>query len=682
MEALQETRLEQHEIIKNRIKQSISQVCANYISIAYDLKEVSTKKLYIDAGYSGMGKYALSEFGISEDKCSWLIKVAERFCLPEQAELMPQYKDFGISVLREMLPLSDEKLEEIDPSTTVAQIRSMKKEAKEELRENSIVEQYGPIDDLSNELLLSIVNQISDKLINAYEDYFLDDPEDTFKADNFINWLNEELVDLGEIYINDIGYYLIIDNNITLINTLEDMPVCRVSLEYIANVINAKMNDILKKQEEIFEKLNVANSEVDEFATTQDCKEADDCQEERIPSHDEELDNIKYEIEHVVGEVVTDAPYVIENECVVIPSGIADISVDEMVKYSVSNQEILIKLVDAIKRNTSELAIKKVRDIMLACGKSSNFAGEWNFSSFSGFTYTIKGKEKQCISWGKYIEYLKSEFENRFNQEEENPIISIREECIFDKSADCNIHNAKEVAKSLEIDCKLNCCMSCEESCGARCNHSAHEGIQEEHNKELDLEDEINENLITKIENPENYDIDDVSNLLRVSEGRMEDCRKTNITSSIRQKLSIEIDALNLLKINMASSNVNEVELVQQPELLILKNNDQRKEFIDNYTSWPIWIEQELTGERYYKYDLTDKVSIVVKVSRKHIWENYKQSDKIDFSNEEYYLHGVLTQYGVKGNQFKEDSTRTFAECSCNKSTLIDYLKECQKKQR
>lgn len=674
MEALQETRLEQHEIIKNRIKQSISQVCANYISIAYDLKEVSTKKLYIDAGYSGMGKYALSEFGISEDKCSWLIKVAEKFCLPEQAELMPQYKDFGISVLREMLPLSDEKLEEIDPSTTVAQIRSMKKEAKEELRENSIVEQYGPIDDLSNELLLSIVNRISDKLINAYEDYFLDDPEDTFKADNFINWLNEELVDLGEIYINDIGYYLIIDNNITLINTLEDMPVCRVSLEYIANVINAKMSDILKKQEEIFEKLNVANSDINEFATTQDYKE------ERLPTHEEELDNVKYEIEHVVGEVVTDAQYVIENECVGIPSGIAVISVDEMVRYSVPNQEILIKLVDAIKCNTSELAIKKVRDIMLACGKSSNFAGEWNFSSFSGFTYTIKGKEKQCISWGKYIEYLKSEFENRFNQEEENRILSIREECIFDKSTDCNIHNAKEVAKSLDIDCILNCCMSCEESCGARCNHSAHEGIEEEHNIELDLDNEKNENLITIIGNPEDYDIDDVSNLLRVSKERMEDCRKTNITSSIRQKLSIEIDAFNLLKVNMACSN--EVELVQQPELPILKNNDQRKEFIDNYTSWPIWIEQELTGERYYKYDLTDKVSIVVKVSRKHIWENYKQSDKIDFSNEEYYLHGVLTQYGVKGNQFKEDSTRTFAECSCNKSTLIDYLKEYQKKLR
>lgn len=680
MEALQETRLEQHEKIKNRIKQSISQVCANYISIAYDLKEVSTKKLYIDAGYSGMGKYALSEFGISEDKCSWLIKVAEKFCLPEQAELMPQYKDFGISVLREMLPLSDEKLEEIDPSTTVAQIRNMKKEAKEELRENSIVEQYGPIDNLSNELLLSIVNRISDKLINAYEDYFLDVPEDTFKADDFISWLNEELMDMKEIYINDIGYYLIVDNNITLINTLVDMPVCRVSLEYIANVIIARLSDILKKQEEIFEKLNVANSEMDEFATTQDCEEECDYQGEGISFNDMELNNVKYDIEHVVGEVVTDAQYVIENESVGNTNGIADISIDEMVRYSVPNLEILIKLVDTIKHNTSELAIKKVRDIMLACGKSSNFAGEWNFSSFSGFIYTIKGKEKQCISWRKYIEYLKSEFKNRFNQEEGNPILSIRDKCIFDKSVECNIHNAKEVAKSLDIDCELNCCMSCEECCGARCNHSAHEGIQDEHNIELDLDNEKNENLITKIENPEDYDIDDVSNLLRVSKERMEDCRKTNITSSIRKKLSIEIDAFNLLKVNMACSN--EVELVQQPKLPILKNNDQRKEFIDNYTSWPIWIEQELTGERYYKYDLTDKVSIIVKVSRKHIWENYKQSDKIDFSNEEYYLQGVLSQYGVKGNQFKEDSTRTFAECSCNKSMLIDYLKEYQKKLR
>ncbi|HAB60883.1 MAG TPA: hypothetical protein DCE48_09295 [Lachnospiraceae bacterium] len=379
-------------------------------------------------------------------------------------------------------------------------------------------------------------------------------------------------MDIHEIYINDIGYYLIVDNNVILVNTVEDLAVCRVSLDYIAKEIVIKMSETLKKQEKMLEKLNVANSEADGFATTQDCEE--DYQEEEIPFHDVELEDVQYEIEHVIGEVVTDAQYVVENECVENNSEILEISVDDMVRYSVPDREILLKLVEAIKHNTNELAIKKVRDIMLACGKSSNFAGEWNFSSFSGFTYTIKGKEKQCISWGKYIEYLKSEFDIKFNQEEENIILSIRDECICDKSVKCNIHNAKEVAKSLEIDCKFNCCMSCREICGARCNHSAHEVIHEEKNKESELE-----SLDTKTENPEHYDIEDVRNLLSVLNVRMEDCRKANITAPIRKKLAVEIDAFNLLKDKMKSCDENEVVLVQQPELQLLKNNDLRKEF-------------------------------------------------------------------------------------------------------
>lgn len=43
------------------------------------------------------------------------------------------------------------------------------------------------------------------------------------------------------------------------------------------------------------------------------------------------------------------------------------------------------------------------------------------------------------------------------------------------------------------------------------------------------------------------------------------------------------------------------------PELPLLKNNDQRAAFIDAYETWPIWIETKETGERYYRYDLSEK---------------------------------------------------------------------------
>jgi hypothetical protein len=117
-----------------------------------------------------------------------------------------------------------------------------------------------------------------------------------------------------------------------------------------------------------------------------------------------------------------------------------------------------------------------------------------------------------------------------------------------------------------------------------------------------------------------------------------------------------------------------------QPELPILKNNDQRKDFIDTYETWPIWIDCKETGERYYRYDLSDKVAMVIKVSWKHTYAGYHESKDYEFGAEQYYLLGVKSEWSATRTQFIEDESRTFAECSTNKSALVDYLKEIQKK--
>lgn len=123
-----------------------------------------------------------------------------------------------------------------------------------------------------------------------------------------------------------------------------------------------------------------------------------------------------------------------------------------------------------------------------------------------------------------------------------------------------------------------------------------------------------------------------------------------------------------------------EYKEVSQPELPVLKNNDQRKDFIDAYQSWPVWIDQQLTGEKYYRYDLTDKVAIVVKVNRKHAWKDYKESNDFEYAAEQYYLLGIKTTWSSKGTKIVEDESRTFYECNTNKTALVDYLKEFQKK--
>jgi hypothetical protein len=113
-----------------------------------------------------------------------------------------------------------------------------------------------------------------------------------------------------------------------------------------------------------------------------------------------------------------------------------------------------------------------------------------------------------------------------------------------------------------------------------------------------------------------------------------------------------------------------------QPELPILKNNDLRAAFIDAYATWPLWIEIEESAERYYRYILSDKVAMVVKVSLRHSW---REKDPL-YGNEQYYLLGINADWTQNGTVFKQDDTRTFADCNCNRGALIEYLKEIQKK--
>ncbi|RFZ77360.1 hypothetical protein DS742_19315 [Lacrimispora amygdalina] len=117
----------------------------------------------------------------------------------------------------------------------------------------------------------------------------------------------------------------------------------------------------------------------------------------------------------------------------------------------------------------------------------------------------------------------------------------------------------------------------------------------------------------------------------------------------------------------------------EQPELPILKNNDQRAAFIDAYETWPIWIETKETGERYYRYDLSEKAAIAVKVYWKHSWESYKESKDYEYGAAQYYLLGVKSEWRSGKNVYVEDESRTFYECGTNRSALVEYLKDFQK---
>lgn len=108
----------------------------------------------------------------------------------------------------------------------------------------------------------------------------------------------------------------------------------------------------------------------------------------------------------------------------------------------------------------------------------------------------------------------------------------------------------------------------------------------------------------------------------------------------------------------------------EQPELPILKNNDQRAAFVDAYETWPLWIETKETEERYYRYDLPAGSSMVVKVYHTRIFDykapgSYEDKFRDGWGDEEYYL--------LREGKF-------FRNCRTSRPDLIEKLKELQKK--
>ena len=111
-------------------------------------------------------------------------------------------------------------------------------------------------------------------------------------------------------------------------------------------------------------------------------------------------------------------------------------------------------------------------------------------------------------------------------------------------------------------------------------------------------------------------------------------------------------------------------EKPEQPELPYLRNNDQRAAFIDAYESWPLWIETKETGERYYRYELPDGVSFVVKTYHSMLYD-YKAG--VGMRYKEGY--GANEQYILEPGKF-------FRDCQSNRSSMIEKLKELQKREK
>lgn len=240
------------------------------------------------------------------------------------------------------------------------------------------------------------------------------------------------------------------------------------------------------------------------------------------------------------------------------------------------------------------------------------------------------------------------------------------EKCIHDGISRCTLSEEDKEKDGTGKDCAHHCCWNCVKRDGYNIECYASSKRKTLDDDEVAAEDEENAEQPAE---PIEFDRKTLEDMIRNAQevlDQMCDCWVENQPYTYA-KYNMMIQAYKLLLKEHDESDQKLDPVEQQPELPLLKNDKQRAEFIDAYEEWPLWIDNQETGEKYYRYELPDGTSFVIKTYHAMLY-NY---DALEYGNyKEGY--GENEQYLLKPGKF-------FRDCRTNRSTLIDKLKELQK---
>ena len=106
-----------------------------------------------------------------------------------------------------------------------------------------------------------------------------------------------------------------------------------------------------------------------------------------------------------------------------------------------------------------------------------------------------------------------------------------------------------------------------------------------------------------------------------------------------------------------------------QPELPILKNNDMRKNWLNNYKNWGLWYRDDNIDVNYYKFDFEDGSRLIVAEypQRYMYWSNE--------THDQHFFH--LLEKNKKG--YKKTYDEKYSNSVDSETYLIDFLKNLQK---
>ena len=342
-------------------------------------------------------------------------------------------------------------------------------------------------------------------------------------------------------------------------------------------------------------------------------------------------------------------------------------------------------------------AAKAVQMDFAPGGFSSSSGSNVNYS-FMSFTAGLEievNSEKVSMKYARLIVEAKNlydPFSPEFDIEPKKPEVKDDGEpakCIKDKTGVCGI--------AALCNEPYDCCGQCLKDCNSRCGwipkkscqpaaETPDEKQQEDHSGDFT---EMGRHLRNTDKIPDAWPEDlkdipvptdvEIIGYLYDEERRLKEFLETEkedpgLPHMAILKQQLIVGGLRIIK-NLVEDCKEEPEGSEQPPLPIMKNNDQRKEWLRNYKSWGLWYEDKNVGIKYYKYDFANGARLIVEEfapdpSEKSQWYT---------PGEHHYMHLVGGPKPECQNGKGWNYHSRYNKYQNSEIELVEFLKEIQK---
>ena len=129
------------------------------------------------------------------------------------------------------------------------------------------------------------------------------------------------------------------------------------------------------------------------------------------------------------------------------------------------------------------------------------------------------------------------------------------------------------------------------------------------------------------------------------------------------------IDVVLPLLDNVSKTTLKKKEM----ELKELTNNQKRKEWLESYRDWPVWFTVKEAEETYYRYDLSDGYSVVVKE-----YKQWYDPESWYVQEESWYVQEIRNGAPVVINKSYFILTPDYhflADCKSSETQIINHLR-------